>query len=321
HAIDDVTPGDDIVEGFEGVAGNLVLVVLHHVRLADAPELATTVVQLGCDDGPAVFINIEATLAIDVALTGLEVGLDFPDPMQLVASQVLIHVARLDDVAVLDVAGADLVAVVGNVQLFLAHEGPVVTIRGATEHVEVGGGAHAVGRGARAIVGHLRCAAYATLTGVIYPRLARLLNLIERVMHQQHVAGQAGWRGYAWLEEQQDVLGAFGIEVRHETGIGGLILEMHQVVAAIGLRSSLDDISAAVLAPVASDVVPDYFQPVLGNREGVVTAVGEIGQAVATGHQFGFLRAGLGRLVHLVRQGRGAMGRENPDLVGFRIAL
>src|SRR5690606_2890977 len=107
HAIDDVTPGDDIVEGFEGVAGNLVLVVLHHVRLADAPELATTVVQLGLDDAPAVFIDIEATLAINVALTGYEVGLAFPDPMQHVASQVLIPEARLDDVAVLDVAGAD----------------------------------------------------------------------------------------------------------------------------------------------------------------------------------------------------------------------
>src|SRR5690606_26703769 len=179
------------------------LVILQHVRLAHAPELATAVVQLGLDDAPAVLIDIEATLTIDVALAGLEVGLDFPDPMQLVASQILVHMAGLDDVAVLDVAGADLVAVVRNVQLLLAHQSPFVAIRGATERVEVVGGTHAVGRGARAVIGYLRRTAYATLAGVVDPRLARFPDLIERIVNQQHVAGQPGWRGYALLEEQQ----------------------------------------------------------------------------------------------------------------------
>ncbi|MNG38734.1 hypothetical protein D3C84_1265450 [compost metagenome] len=68
-------------------------------------------------------------LGIDVPLTRLERGFDFPDPVQLVAGQVLIDVARFDDVVVLQLRRVELVAVVGDVQLLLADQLPLVTVR------------------------------------------------------------------------------------------------------------------------------------------------------------------------------------------------
>ena len=40
----DVAAGDDVVQGFQGVAGNLLAIVVLGMAFADAPELAATVV-------------------------------------------------------------------------------------------------------------------------------------------------------------------------------------------------------------------------------------------------------------------------------------
>ncbi|MNP23179.1 hypothetical protein D3C76_1158790 [compost metagenome] len=47
----------------------------------------------------------------------------------------------------------------------------------------------------------------------------------------------------------------------------------------------------------------------------------EVLQAVAAADQLGLPGAGADRLVHLVRQGRGAMARVDRNLVGVRVAL
>ena len=95
------------------------LVVLQRMGFTYAPELSTAVVELRLNDGPAVLVDEEATLGIDVPLAALESRLDFPDTVKLVARQILIDVTGLDDVLVLQVTGGDLVTVVGMYSSFL----------------------------------------------------------------------------------------------------------------------------------------------------------------------------------------------------------
>src|SRR3954471_8290408 len=57
-----------------------VLVVL----LGVAPELAAAVVLVGGDHGPAILVDVERALGVDVARAGLERRLDHPHTMQLV---------------------------------------------------------------------------------------------------------------------------------------------------------------------------------------------------------------------------------------------
>ncbi|MNY83219.1 hypothetical protein D3C86_2258390 [compost metagenome] len=57
--------------------------------------------------------------------------------MQLVTGQVLVDVARLDDVRVLEFRRLQNVVVVGDVHFFLADQLPLVAIGGAVVHVGV----------------------------------------------------------------------------------------------------------------------------------------------------------------------------------------
>jgi len=49
------------------------------VGLAYTPKLTTTVVQLRLDDGPAILVDEETALGVDVALATLERGFNLPD--------------------------------------------------------------------------------------------------------------------------------------------------------------------------------------------------------------------------------------------------
>ncbi|MNE85152.1 hypothetical protein D3C80_1821180 [compost metagenome] len=68
-----------------------------------------------------------------------------PDTVQLIAGQVLVDVAGLDDVSVFNARRLQAVVVIGNVDLFLANKLPVVAVRRAIHHIGVVGGAHAIG--------------------------------------------------------------------------------------------------------------------------------------------------------------------------------
>src|SRR5690606_14770903 len=96
HADGDVATRNDVIQRFECVRLSLVLVVLQHMGLAYTPQLAATVIEFRLHDGPAVFINEEATLGVDIALAVLERCLDFPNAVQLITCQVLVDVTRLD---------------------------------------------------------------------------------------------------------------------------------------------------------------------------------------------------------------------------------
>ncbi|MCY1397788.1 hypothetical protein D9M71_128070 [compost metagenome] len=242
-----------------------------------------------------------------------------PHTVQLVARQVLVDVAGLDDVGVLQARTIQLVAVVGDVDLLLAFELPVVAVRRTVVHVEVVGGTQTVGGGTRTVVGHLRSAAHAALAGVVEPGQARFLHLVEGFVHQQHVTGQAGRRRHALLEVEQHVARLVGIVVLQLVAEGELVLEVHQTVGAVRLRGRLGHQTANAAAAIAGDVVPDRFQAVLRNREGVGGS--EVFQTVATFHQFGVGGVVFGGLDHVRRNGGRAVGLVHRHLVGVGVAL
>ena len=69
-----------------------------------------------------------------------QLGLDHPDAVQFVAHQAGIDRPAADDVPVALILLADAVAIVGNVKLPLADQGPLETIRGAVIGVDLVGG-------------------------------------------------------------------------------------------------------------------------------------------------------------------------------------
>ena len=140
-------------------------------------------------------------------------------------------------------------------------------------------------------------------------------------MDQQHVARQARRRGHLLLEEGEDVGRLALVEVGHVLRECHRLLEADRREAAVGLRGGLDDGALEVAAAVAGDVVPEHFDTVLRDREGVVAALLEIRQAVAVVDRLHVQRALLDRLVDLGRQGHRAMGLVHRDPVGFRVAL
>src|SRR5690606_24483852 len=96
-----------------------------------------------------------------------------------------------------------------------------------------------------------------------YPGLTRLFYLIQCFVYQQYVTRQASRRQHVLLKVEQYVF----VFVRREVGQlgteGKLILQTHNGIIAIGLRSSLTNNTAYAAATVTNDVVPHHFQTVL----------------------------------------------------------
>ncbi|VVN72473.1 hypothetical protein PS687_05636 [Pseudomonas fluorescens] len=291
------------------------------MTFGDTPQLSATVVVIHQRDLPAVFVDVHVALGVDVPLARLDRADHFPHAVQFVAGQVLVDVAGLDDVVVLEARRIELVAVVGDVHLLLAHQLPVVAVGSAGKHVEVVGGAQAIGRGARPVIGHLRRTAHAALAGVVDPGQARLFHLVEGFVHQQHVARQARRGGDRLLEEAQHVGRLGRVDIRDRLGHRHFFFEADRRVAAVGLRGGLGDDAAQVAAVVTGDVVPQHLHAILRNREGVVTVAGEVFQAVAVVDRLDVERAALDRFVDVRRQVDRAVARVHRDLVGLGVAL
>src|SRR5690606_26567081 len=158
------------------------------------------------------------------------------------------------------------IAVVQDIQLFLANQLPVITVRSSAEHVEVVGGPHTIGCCTWSIISDLWRTTHTTLTRVIDPSLARLFNLIQRIINQQDGTREARGCGHSLLEEQQRVLRALRIQVTHITWECYFIFEVHQGVATVCLRRGLHDVAAYVAATITSDVVPNDFKASFRNR-------------------------------------------------------
>ncbi|MCY1430377.1 hypothetical protein D9M71_463250 [compost metagenome] len=140
-------------------------------------------------------------------------------------------------------------------------------------------------------------------------------------MDQQHVARQARGRQDPLLEVEQHVGRLVLVQLAHVGREGDLVLELHRSEGAAGLRRGLNHQAPGVAAAVTGDVVPQDLDAVLGNREGVVMAIGEIRQAVAAVHRLGIDGALPGRVVDGLGRGGAAVAGVDRDLVGAGVAL
>src|SRR5690606_11521600 len=114
----------------------LMVEVLLGMPLTYAPQLSPPVEVIGQGDLPAILVDVEHAFGVDIALAIPESGLDHPDPVQLVARQILVDMAGLDDLLVLERRRVQLIAVVRDVNLTLTQQLPVVAIHCPAEHVE-----------------------------------------------------------------------------------------------------------------------------------------------------------------------------------------
>src|SRR5258706_14587164 len=94
-ASEHILAADEVVEVEEAIAvrdWNLVAEGMHQV--AGPVQLAGLVVGLRCNDAPRIFVHVEAALAVDVPLAGLQRGLEHPDAMPFPAHAVRIQKLR-----------------------------------------------------------------------------------------------------------------------------------------------------------------------------------------------------------------------------------
>src|SRR5690606_24567655 len=103
HAQSQVAAGLQVIQRFQGVPGYLAVVVVLRMGFANTPQIAATVVMIDRNGLPGVFIDVEVTLGIDVALARLQGRFHVPDAVQLIAAQILIDMAGFDDVRILQV--------------------------------------------------------------------------------------------------------------------------------------------------------------------------------------------------------------------------
>src|SRR5690606_25341613 len=320
HAQSDVATCQQVVQGLQGVARNLLLVVEGQVSFAHTPQGATAVVVISQADHPGVLVHEEVALGVDVALTLLDVTLYFPHPMQLEAGVFRIDVTGFEHVGILHARLGQLTGVVGQEDFLLADQFPVVTVRSTVVHGEVVGGGHAVGGSTRTVIGDLRSAAYTTLTGVVYPGHARFLQLVEGIVYQQNVTRQTGRGVHPLFEEQQVVGHARRIDVGHQVRIADFLFHLDQGVGTVGLRHGLH-VPAMHVQTVAGHVVPDHLTAGLRNREDEGGTRLDVLHAVATIDQPGLTGGTLDLVIHALREAHGTVGLVHRHTEGFRIAL
>ncbi len=223
--------------------------------------------------------------------------------------------AGFQNIGQLQLIAGQFVGVVRHVQLLLADQLPVVTVGGAVEHVEVVVGAQAVGGGAGVVVGDVGRQADAALAGVVGPRGARLLDLVDGFMDQQDLAGQTRRRRHR-LQEVGVLVRLAVLRRLFQVAVDKVVfvLETHRRVGAIAGHRGLAPVHRVGVAAVAQGGVPDRLQAVLGNRER--HTAGGADDTVAAGRQLG--AGGVGdRLVQVaLRVGGAALGGIHVHLPG-----
>ena len=120
-------------------------------------------------------------------------------------------------------------------------------------------------------------------------------------MHQQHVTGQTCRVGHLLLEVVQHVGRTAGLVVLQASRDRILFYKANNVVVAINLRSSLHHSALEGLTTVAGNMVPNDFQAVSRDREGV--GHGVVLQTVAALYQSGVGRVLRSGVVDGLREG------------------
>ncbi|KFF35227.1 hypothetical protein G039_0311085 [Pseudomonas aeruginosa VRFPA01] len=197
-----------VMEDIQYRPGGRQLVESRQVGHRHPPQVAPAVVLVHHRHAPAVLVEVQGALAVDMASAGLEPAFHHPDPVQLVAGVLRIEMSGLDQILVFHLGTAEPVVVVGDVDFPLAYQRPVEAVRRAVEHVRIVHGAQPVGAAAGGVVGEQRGAADAALSRVVGPGLAGFLRLVEGFAHQVRRAGHARWRLGQRLVVEQGVVQA-----------------------------------------------------------------------------------------------------------------
>ena len=238
-----------------------------------------------------------------------------PYTVQFIARVVLIDVARLEQLIIAQGRIIQPVAVIGNVHFLLPFQLPVVAVRCAIEHIQVIRGALAVRGCTRPVIGHLRRPAHPALTRVVDPGPARLLHLVNGLVHQQYVTGQAGRRADRLLEVEQDVGILARLVVLKRCLPGQLLIEVDRRIIAILLGHGLMDVPVYRTATIAGDVVPDHLKTVFRNRERHRRI--EVLETITALNESGIGGVLLCLFVDPLRQSRRAAGLVDRHLVVF----
>src|SRR3989344_2706999 len=319
HTQSQVTTRQHVVQGLDAVPRHLLIVVVLSMGFSHTPQGTATVVVIDDSSLPSIFVEVEVTLGIDMTLARLQGRSHIPYAVQLVTGQILIDVASLDDLVVLQLRRVQTVAVVRNVDFLFTVELPLVTVRCTVVHVEVVGRTQAISSGTWTVIRHLRCTTHAALTGVVQPCQTWLFHLVEGLVYQQHVTCQTRRSRYALFEVEQYVAWLAVISILQCATEGELILEIHQAVGTIRLRSRLGDQTLHAAATVAGDVVPDGFQAILWNRERV--SLVEVLQTVTALNHLGVDGVVLRSSQNSIWHGCRTMSWEHRHFETFRITL
>ena len=277
-----------------------------------ADQLALLVVQVDGKNRPAVLVDIEATLVVEVAEALAQGRLDHPHAMQLVAQQFRVQGAWLDDAVVRKALLMHGITVVGHQHFALAEQFPLVAIRRAIERVDHIGRGQAAGVGLQGIIGQRRQTAYAAIVRAVAPRLASGQHLVERVLHHQRRTGQLGRGGDAILVVQHGVV---QVRVSHAFAV----IDVIDVPIALDVVGPATDHHRLVVDHVAlvtlvmQDVVPDHLDAALRDREG--NARGCALNTVAVGDQFGADGVVAGGVIDPLRHRGTAASREYAQVV------
>ncbi|MCY1397669.1 hypothetical protein D9M71_126800 [compost metagenome] len=243
--------------------------------------------------------------------------------------------ARLQHVGVLNAFARQPIGVVADQQLLFADQFPVVAIRAAIEAVGTVDHRLAEAVAGAAVIAQGRGATHSALPGVVLPRRAGCLHLVDRLLDQHHLAGITGGRDGRYAGEIQEVLvGSEALDPladRRERFLGD-----HGVIALL-LHGGGRERPPHRAAAVAGQVVPHHLHAL--GRLGEGYAEGVVQQAVAVrGHLhlrqvgaalflvvLGYVRAAVARVdVHPVvgkTREHGLLGRAEQRLVLGQVGL
>ncbi|MCY1526983.1 hypothetical protein D9M68_620340 [compost metagenome] len=203
------------------------------------PELAAAVVVVGQGGGPAVFVEVEHALGVDMPGARLELGLYHPDAVFLVAHVFGVDVPSAGEQLFVAYAGVvDLVVVVRDVHLFLADDCPVVAVSRAVEQAVLVVHAEAAGAGGR-VVANGGGAAHAALSGRVLPGLAGLGDGVDVLVADDDLAFLADRFEAGQQEVREDPFGVAEVMVGRRPDRIDLVVDLLEHLVAVGVVDRL----------------------------------------------------------------------------------
>jgi len=159
------------IPGAALISQRIIPVIVNAVRFRHAPHSSCAIVMICRQYLPAVFIRIECTALIDMALPCFQRGFNHPNPMKFVAKIVWIQVARFDHRINVSAFLMCFVRVIRNDELLFTYELPIITIHSSVKHIGHIVCAQSIRRGTGIVIANVGCLANSALTRVINPSL------------------------------------------------------------------------------------------------------------------------------------------------------